>query len=123
MTDLAGAVTTGLLSGTRYVKDNRLLPRGFDKATAGPEFAVYGDAGSDSNFTGGGDQVTYSVDVTGAQGPFEVQADLRYQSISFRWADNLRRYTADETKRFVGYYDSMSNGSSVVLATATTSIR
>ena len=67
--------------------------------------------------------MTYSVDVSGAQGPFQVQADLRYQSISFRWADNLRRYQADETKRFVGYYDSMSAGSSVVLATAATTVR
>ncbi len=27
-----GAVTTGLLTATQFVKDNRLLPRGFDKA-------------------------------------------------------------------------------------------
>ena len=123
MTDLSGAVTTGLLSATRYVKDNRLLPRGFDKTTAGPDFAVHGNAASDGNFTGGSDQVRYSVDVSGAQGPFEMRAELRYQSISFRWADNLRRYDAGETRRFVGYYDSMSAGSSVVLATAATMIR
>ena len=34
MVDQAGAVTTGLLTAVRYVKDNRLLPRGFDKRTA-----------------------------------------------------------------------------------------
>ena len=30
----AGVPTTGLLTATQYLKDNRLLPRGFDKATA-----------------------------------------------------------------------------------------
>ncbi len=34
MVDPAGRVTTGLLNGARYVKDNRLLPRGLDKARA-----------------------------------------------------------------------------------------
>jgi hypothetical protein len=33
--DVNGGVTTGLLAGVRYLKDNRLLPRGFDKRTAG----------------------------------------------------------------------------------------
>ena len=32
----AGAPTTGLLQATQYLKDNRLLPRGFDKRTAAP---------------------------------------------------------------------------------------
>jgi hypothetical protein len=35
----SGAVTTGLLSSTGDLKDNRLTPRGFDKATTGPDFA------------------------------------------------------------------------------------
>ena len=34
MKDHAGHVTTGLLSAIGYVKDNRLLPRGFNKGTA-----------------------------------------------------------------------------------------
>jgi hypothetical protein len=36
--------------------------------------------------------------------------------IGFRWADNLRRYKAEETTRFVGYYDSMASSSSELLA-------
>ena len=35
--DSNGAPTTGLLSAVRYLKDNRLLPRGFDKAGASPD--------------------------------------------------------------------------------------
>jgi len=42
--DANSRVTTGLLTGVRYVKDNRLLPRGFDKATADPPRQVARDA-------------------------------------------------------------------------------
>ena len=40
-------MTTGLLKGLRFVKDNRLLPRGFDKASADADIAVRGDAAAD----------------------------------------------------------------------------
>jgi hypothetical protein len=50
--DAGGAVTTGLLSGAQYLKDNRLLPHGFDKQTAEPDIAVRGEALSDPDFTG-----------------------------------------------------------------------
>ena len=112
-----GAVTTGLLTATQFVKDNRLLPRGFDKATAEADIAVHGDAARDANFTEAGDRVRYSVPVKGT-GPFTVDVELRYQPISFRWADNLRGYDAAEPKRFVSYYDAMSASSSTVLARA-----
>jgi len=123
MTDANGRVTTGLLSGTKYVKDNRLLPRGFDKASAEADIAVHGDAASDPNFGDLGDHVLYSVDVGGADGPLQVEVELRYQPIAFRWAENLRRYEAAETRRFVGYYESMSATSSVAVATATSRAR
>jgi len=117
-----GAVTTGLLTATQYVKDNRLLPRGFDKATADRDVAVHGDAARDSNFTDAGDRVRYSVPVKGS-GPFTVEAALWYQPISFRWADNLRRYDAPEPRRFVSFYDAMSSSSATVLARATATTR
>ena len=115
--DRNGVPTTGLLTATQYLKDNRLLPRGFDKATADKEIGVYGEAVRDTNFVGAGDRVRYSVGVPSA-GPFTVEAELRYQSIGYRWAHNLERYDAPEPKRFVGYYNSMSADSSIVVATA-----
>lgn len=115
--DRAGVPTTGLLTATQYLKDNRLLPRGFDKATADPQVGVYGSAARDEDFRGGGDRVRYSVDV-GSGGPFTVDVELRYQTIGYRWAHNLERYDAPEPKRFVGYYNAMSSASSVVITTA-----
>jgi hypothetical protein len=122
MTDPAGAVTTGLLQATGYVKDNRLLPRGFDKATAPPEIGVYGAASADANFNGDGDRLAYLVPVTAA-GPLTVDVELRYQSIGFRWAQNLARYDAPEPRRFVGYFNAIAPISSVVLARAVRSSR
>jgi hypothetical protein len=123
MHDVDGNVTTGLLRGVRYAKDNRLLPRGFDKATASPDVAVRGDALQDPDFTAESDRVRYVVDVGGRSGPFEVSAELRYQPIAYRWAQNLRAYDAMETRRFVSWYDAMASGSSQVLASTTASIR
>jgi cytochrome c551/c552 len=123
MADPQGAVTTGLLTAVKYVKDNRLLPRGFDKATAPADVAVHGDAASDADFTAGGDRVRYSVALPGDAGPYRVDAELRYQTIGYRWAENLRRYDAFETQRFVRYYDAMSAGSAVRLAAASVQVR
>jgi len=116
--DRNGVPTTGLLTATQYLKDNRLLPRGFDKATADSEIGVYGGASRDADFRGAGDRVRYVVSVPGA-GPYKVEVELRYQSIAYRWAHNLEKYNAPETNRFVSYYKSMSAGSSVVIATVT----
>jgi hypothetical protein len=115
--DRAGGVTTGLLTATQYLKDNRLLPRGFDKATAPPEIGVYGSAATDADFTGAGDRVRYRVPISG-EGPYRVGVELRYQSIGFRWASNLESTKGDEPARFVSFYKATSAGSSVVVASA-----
>jgi hypothetical protein len=118
MADRTGAVTTGLLAAVRYLKDNRLLPNGFDKGTAGSDIAVTGGALEDPDFAGGGDRVVYSIALDSAAGPFHIEAELWYQPVAFRWASNLRRYDAEEPRRFVRYYDSMAPASAVLLASA-----
>jgi hypothetical protein len=113
--DIGGVPTTGLLTATQYLKDNRLLPRGFDKVTAASEIGVYGGAKSDPDFGGGGDRVRYRVPVS-ATGRFTIDVELRYQTIAYRWAQNLERYDAPEPKRFLSYYSATANESSVVIA-------
>jgi hypothetical protein len=122
MVDPKGTPTTGLLKGVRYVKDNRLLPRGFDKSTASADVAVHGAATADADFQSGGDRVRYAIDVSKGQGPITVDAELRFQTISFRWASNLGTYAAAETKRFTSYYDSMAQGSSLAITRAAVTI-
>jgi len=116
--DQAGSLTTGLLSAVGYLKDNRLTPRGFDKRTASKDVAVVGGALEDSDFGAGGDRIRYSVALGDAQGPFQIEAELCYQPVAYRWAENLRRYDAAEPRRFSGYYDAMAPASAVVLARA-----
>ena len=122
MHDVNGRITTSLLQATGYAKDNRILPRGFDKATAMRDIAVIGAAGKDDDFTAESDRVRYVVNTEGLTGPFRVDVELRYQPISFRWADNLRAYDAMETNRFRSWYQAMATGTSEVLARATLSV-
>ena len=54
----------------------------------------------------------------GSEGPFQVDVELRFQPIGFRWAQNLKPYNAPETQRFAGYYDAMASSSSEMLVRA-----
>ena len=123
MVDAHDHVTTGLLSGLRYAKDNRILPRGFEKSTADADVAVKGDAEGDPGFTSGVARTRYSVDVSHGHGPYRVDAELWYQPIGFRWAKNLRLQPSDEGKRFLRYYETMADVSAIVLARDSVTIR
>ncbi len=121
--DPAGRVTTGLLSAASYLKDNRVLPRGFDKATAPHDVAVAGGASADESFTGGGDRVVYRVPLRGTAGPVTVTAELWYQPIAYRWAMNLAAVDAPEPRRFVAMYGAMPGRQTAVrLAAATRTV-
>jgi hypothetical protein len=89
MLNSEGEVTYTLLRAAAYAKDNRLLPLGFDKATAGQAYAVHGAAAGDESFAGGLDRIRYQVDVQGHEGPFTVRAELLYQTVSYRFAQDL----------------------------------
>ena len=114
--DPEGHVTTGLLTAVGYLKDNRLLPTGFDKSSAAKDIAVVGDAVEDPNFTDKGSLVRYSATVDASSGPFHVDAELWYEPIGFRWAHNLGFYHSAEPQRMVSYYDSLASGAALMLA-------
>jgi len=80
--------------------------------------AVAGEAADDPNFTAAGSLVQYFVPTGNAQDPFQIEAELWYQPIGFRWAHNLAPYDSTETKRFVGYYTQNPASSALLVARA-----
>ena len=115
--DTEGRATTTLLRAGGYAKDNRLLPAGLDKQAVPADVAVYGAAAADGDFAGGGDRVRYEVDLGGADGPFVVTVELLYQSISYRWAQNLAQHEGPEIERFLEYTEALPNVPVVVVET------
>lgn len=109
-------ITTGLLTAVRFIKDNRILPDGFDKSVAEADVAVRGAAHKDEDFQASGDQLLYRVPVDERDGPFTVTAELWYQPIGYRWAHNLAGKKSMETDRFVGYYRAMADSTAALLA-------
>ncbi|MEO8071479.1 MAG: hypothetical protein ABI652_08755 [Acidobacteriota bacterium] len=118
MGDTASAPTTGLLTAVKYLKDNRLLPRGFEKQTATADIAVFGSAAGDASFVGGIDRIRYVVQAPSGRRTGRITVELLYQPIAYRWAQNLKGYPAPEPSRFVEQFDRLSSASSTVVATA-----
>ena len=104
MGDTEGNVTYTLLRAATYLKDNRLLPAGADKAKLPPEIAVRGTAADDANFVGDGDQITYRVDVASAQGPFTVQAELLYQPLAYRFVQDMLTDSGESGQAFGDFF-------------------
>ncbi|MCQ8127450.1 DUF642 domain-containing protein [Methylomonas rivi] len=109
-----GEVTYTLLRGKEYLKDNRILPPGFDKAAAPADVRVVGAALSDSNFIGGGDQIGYRIGGLPA-GDYTVKAELVYQTLSHAYAEDLFADTATpEVVDFKTMFDASTQKSTVI---------
>jgi hypothetical protein len=117
MGNTEGQPTTTLLAGATYLKDNRLLPAGFDKSADQPDIAVYGAAADDTDFGAGRDTTQFTISLDGAQGPFTIMAELLYQTIGYRWVDNMRQHDAPEPDRFQECYEQVPN-QAVLIASA-----
>ena len=115
MGDHEGQVTYTLLRAAQYLKDNRVLPAGADKAALPPDVAVYGEATGDANFTAGSDVVTYRVEVGETTGPYTVSAELLYEPLSYAFVMDMLVDGTELTERFGGYFRE-ADGSPLVVA-------
>ena len=116
MGDHEGQVTYTLLRGAQYLKDNRLLPAGAEKAALPVDIAVYGEAAEDANIIGGSDLVTYRMEVGETTGPFTVSAELLYEPLSYRFVVDMLADETELTERFGGYYGGTDRAPLVVAA-------
>lgn len=108
--DPNGQITTSLLRAQHYIKDNRLLPAGFDKNNAPREIAVHGEAAQDPDFTAGGDTIHYRIALVPSPAyPLTVEASLYYQSIGFRWMQKFSSLKTPEAQTFMGFAQSIPN--------------
>jgi hypothetical protein len=111
-----GQITYNLLRGAQYAKDNRILPQGFDKNTAGEDIAVYGEASTDIDFTGGLDTITYQIDIQGFSGPFSIVAELLYHPISYQFVQDLMHYDDAIIDEYLNLYQAIDS-SPILMAT------
>jgi hypothetical protein len=104
-------VTYTLLRGIVYLKDNRILPTGFNKATAPNDIKVVGDAFNDANFVGGSDQITYRIpNLTGSN--YTVEAELVHQPLAYSFAQDLFSEPSDEGDDFKTMFNASSSKTS-----------
>jgi PKD repeat protein len=88
MGDTDAQVTYTLLRGAGYLKDNRLLPAGFDKHGVPDDIMVRGAALDDPDFIGGSDLITYRVPVS-ADASYTVDVELIYQPLQYGYLRDL----------------------------------
>lgn len=101
-------VTYTLLRAASYLKDNRLLPEGFDKKSVEADIAVYGGAENDEDFNGGGDLLTFQVEVEGfLKNSLTVRAELLFEPVSYPFIENLRQYDLNKVREFIYAWDKI----------------
>ncbi len=101
MANTDGKVTYTLLRAASFLKDNRLLPQGFNKEKAAADIKVYGRAAADKNFTGQGDIITYKVKLDKSSSGL-IQAELLYSPVSPAFVMDLEKDAADpQVKKFI----------------------
>jgi hypothetical protein len=111
MGDNQNQVTYTLLRGMVYLKDNRLLPQGFNKSTAPNDIKVVGDALNDANFVGGSDEISYRI--SGLSGSsYQVEAELIHQPIAYSFALDLFNEVDNEVEDFKTMFNASNSKSS-----------
>ncbi|WAK02567.1 multiheme c-type cytochrome [Methylobacter sp. YRD-M1] len=120
MGDDMNQVTYTLLRGMVYLKDNRILPQGFDKATASSYIRVAGDALTDDNFIGGSDEIRYRIaGLNGAN--YQVTAELIHQPLAYGFAQDLFSDSGAEIQDFRTMFQA-SNAKSTTITTHSFSV-
>ncbi|MGB3078553.1 MAG: T9SS type A sorting domain-containing protein [Saprospiraceae bacterium] len=112
MSDLQGHLTTRLNAAFKPLKDNRLLPLGFNRNhEVYDTVAVWGEALTDPDYgiasTSGADIIAYKLPLNGNQGLANLHVSFLYHSLPSRWMNDL---FTDDTLSQVAQFKSMYEG-------------
>ena len=123
MANTDGEVNFTLLRSALYLKDNRLTPKGFDKADVPDDVAVKGQAASDPDFNLGSDEIIYRFPVLAA-GELDISVSLNYQTISHGFLQDLYDDSGqvEQVADFKEMYDLQSLKHEVMVSTQSTVI-
>jgi len=124
MKDIDNNPTFTLLRAAGYLKDNRLVPHGYEKAGPMTEYTgITGKAAVDDNFNReegkegtGTDRVTYEVEIEDNDLPLEITVRLLYQTVPPQFINDLLADNTAATRRLAAMYEQM-NSQPVVIAT------
>ena len=98
--DAERKVVWRLLAAKGWVKDNRLLPRGWKVTHKDAERTRPIGIGEDLDFVGGSDELVYEVNAAQSDGPYRIEAEIVYQTLAPRWAAELFAIEGPEIERF-----------------------
>ncbi len=90
MADTDNKQTYTFMQASRYLKDNRILPKGF-KRTTPASAQTYGEALNDDDFVGGSDTVKYKISNLAKNENYTITVTLQYQTASYGFMQDLYR--------------------------------
>jgi hypothetical protein len=130
MVDVDDEVTFTLLRGSRYLKDNRIPPKGF--TTDHPDYGVAsieGNAADDPDFNRadggqgtGADIVHYRIGGLTRDAEYTAEVMLLYQSVAPEWIEDLEQYETEEVEAFEEYYEEADVSPTVLASAIVTSV-
>ena len=99
MHDYQDKITYTLLRAKSYLKDNRILPKGFDKISVPNRIKVHGLAETDVDFVDGNDTIQFSIsNLPGDK--YSIEVELIYQTLGYAFAQDLFKDQDHEISRF-----------------------
>lgn len=100
MGNAEGDATNRLMRATHYLKDNRLLPAGYDPGFADANDTAPRGLNADPDFAAGSDRVHFQVSLGASVQVGSVKAILYYQSIGARHLRELFELDSNEIRVF-----------------------
>ena len=102
-------ITTDLLYAARYLKDNRLLPPGYERDAPYEDLAPRGRAVEDEDFNLGEDVVELIAPLGEAEGPFFLRVELLFQPVSYRWLEDMALSGSDVVQQLTWAFSEVDN--------------